>query len=66
MTHFTLNATHRGELMGIPPTGDKVTVTGTGMFHVVDGKIIKWTGNFDYLGIFQQIGLIPPLGEGER
>jgi steroid delta-isomerase-like uncharacterized protein len=64
VTHFTFNGTHEGELMGVPPTGKKVAITGTGVFHVVDGKIVEWTANLDYLGMFQQIGVIPPLGEG--
>jgi steroid delta-isomerase-like uncharacterized protein len=64
VTHFTFSGTHQGELMGVPPTGNKVSITGTGVFHVVDGKIVELTANLDYLGMFQQIGAIPPLGEG--
>jgi hypothetical protein len=30
----------------------------------VDGKIVEWTDNLGYLGMFQRIGAIPPLGEG--
>jgi steroid delta-isomerase-like uncharacterized protein len=64
VTHFTFNGTHEGELMGIPPTGNKVTVTGTGIFHIVDGKIVEWTDNLDYLGMFQQLGMELSPGEG--
>jgi steroid delta-isomerase-like uncharacterized protein len=65
VTRFTFSATHGGDLMGIPPTGKKVSVTGIAIFHVTDGKIVEWWGNMDYLGMFQQLGAIPPLGEGK-
>jgi len=64
VTHFTFTGTHEGELMGIPPTGNKVMVTGTGVFHVVDGKIVEWKDNLDYLGMFQQLGMQLSPGEG--
>jgi steroid delta-isomerase-like uncharacterized protein len=64
VTHFTFSGTHEGELMGIPPTGNKVSVTGTGIFRVVDGKIVEWTDNLDYLGMFQQLGMQLAPGEG--
>ncbi len=41
VTHFTFNGTHQGELMGVPPTGNEVSITGTGVFRVVDGKIVE-------------------------
>jgi steroid delta-isomerase-like uncharacterized protein len=63
VTRFTFTGTHEGALLGVPPTGKEVSVTGTGVFHVMDGKIVEWTDNLDYLGMFQQIGAIPPLGE---
>jgi predicted ester cyclase len=65
VTHFTFTGTHEGELMGVRPTGKEVSVTGTGVFHVVDGKIVEWTYNLDYLGMFQQLEAIPPLGQGD-
>ncbi len=64
VTRITLTATHEGELMGIPPTGNKVSVTGMGVFHVTDGKIVEWWGNMDYLGMFQQLGMVLSPGEG--
>lgn len=64
VTHFTFSGTHEGELMGIPPTGNKVSVTGTGIFRIVDGKIVEWTDNLDYLGMFQQLGMQLAPGEG--
>ncbi len=53
-----------GELMGIPPTGQEVRVTGIGINRVVDGKIVENWGEFDGMGLMQQLGVVPMPGEG--
>ena len=35
---WRLNATHTGNLFGIPPTGKKIDIYEAGFFRVVDGK----------------------------
>jgi predicted ester cyclase len=57
-THWTVRATHTGELMGIPATGKKVMMTGTVIDRIVDGKIAESWVNNDQLGLFQQIGAV--------
>jgi len=47
--------THTGPFLGVPPTGRTVTVPGTGIFSVVDGKIAEEWMLEDFLGIYQQI-----------
>lgn len=47
--------THQGDFMGIPPTGIKVTVPGTGIFRIADGKIAEEWMQEDFLGIYQQL-----------
>ena len=50
--------------MGIAPTGKQVTMTGISIMHIVGGKIVKeWTEE-DMLGMMQQLGVVPPVGEG--
>ena len=51
--------THQGEFMGVPATGNKVTVTGIGIGRLVDGKIVEHWEQFDAMGMVQQIGAIP-------
>ena len=58
-TRWVANGTHLGELMGIAPTGNRVTVAGTSIVRIVDGKIEETWDNYDALGIMQQIGAIP-------
>ncbi|HZU67719.1 MAG TPA: ester cyclase [Ktedonobacteraceae bacterium] len=55
--------THTGELLGIPPTGKSASVRATGIFRVVDGKVAENHVNFDALGMLQQLGIVPPLGQ---
>lgn len=48
-------ATHTGPFLGVPATGRTITVPGTGIFRVVDGKIAEEWMLEDFLGIYQQI-----------
>jgi steroid delta-isomerase-like uncharacterized protein len=55
-TRWTAIGTNSGSLMGMPPTGKQVTVTGIDIFRVQGGKIIERWGNFDLAGMMQQLG----------
>lgn len=59
VTRWRATGTHRGDLMGIPPSGKQTVVTGMGIDRVVNGKIIESWGNFDALGMMMQIGAVP-------
>ena len=65
-TRYTLTGTHTGEFMGIPPTGKQVTVTGMSISRIVDSKLVEEWDNVDTLGMMQQLGVIPPIGQGEE
>lgn len=56
---WTARGTHQGELMGIAPTGRRVTLTGIAIARLVDGKIEEIWENYDALGMMQQLGVIP-------
>ncbi|MFX1577991.1 MAG: ester cyclase [Promethearchaeota archaeon] len=61
---YTWRGTHKGEYMGIAPTGKQVTVTGMNIVHFVGGKGIEsWTSG-DNLSMMQQLGVVPPMGQG--
>lgn len=38
---FTASGTHRGDLMGVPPTGKVVALKGMQMFRIENNKIIE-------------------------
>lgn len=62
-TRWTARATHQGELMGIPPSGNRIEVTGISIDRIVDGKVVESWDNYDALGMMQQIGAIPEPGQ---
>ncbi len=62
VTRWTGRGTHKGELMGIPPTGRHVTVTGIDIERIAGGKVIEAWGEFDAMGMMQQLGVVPPPG----
>jgi predicted ester cyclase len=62
-TRLTVSGTHKGEFMGIPPTGKHVKITGISISHWVDGKSDEVWINNDILGFLQQLGVVPALGQ---
>ncbi len=63
VARWRTHGTHQGELMGIPPTGKQVTVTGIDLFRVAGDKIAEHWAEFDMLGLMQQLGVIPAPGQ---
>ncbi len=59
---LTVTATHTGEFMGIPGTGKRVTFTETHVDQIADGKLVRHDGDWDQVGLLQQLGVIPALG----
>lgn len=62
VTRWRAHGTHRGTLLGIPPTGRQVSVTGVFVERYQDGQIAESWTEFDALGLLQQLGAVPPLG----
>lgn len=60
--HWKANGTHQGEIMGIPPTGKAIEITGTYMAIIRDGLVIEEWGNWDAMGMMVQLGVVPPPG----
>lgn len=51
--------THKGELMGIPPTQKEVTWEGMTIYRFADGKIVEMWWAWDALGLLRQLGVVP-------
>jgi steroid delta-isomerase-like uncharacterized protein len=60
-TRWTGRGTHQGELMGIPPTGKQVTVSGITISQIKNGKVVEEWSNWDTLGMLQQLGVVPEM-----
>ena len=63
VTRWSATGTHTGELMGIPATGKQVTVTGLDINRYSGGKSVEHWGEFDQMGMMQQLGVVPGPGE---
>lgn len=50
---------HQGEFLGMAPTGKKVTASGISIHRIAAGKIAETWNNYDAMGIFQQLGVVP-------
>jgi predicted ester cyclase len=66
VTRWTLRCTHQGEYMGIPATGKQVTYTGINISRHINGKYVEDWGNWDELGLMQQLGMELKPKEGEK
>ena len=60
--HFTARGTHRGEIMGVAPTGREVSLRGINIFRFQDGRITERWGRLDDLGFLRQLGVVPSQG----
>lgn len=54
-TRFTVRGTHDGELLGAPPTGRPVAVTGITVSRCEDGRIAEEWELVDVAGLLQQV-----------
>ncbi len=63
VTRWTAHGTHTGAFRGIPPTGKQAMVTGISISRVADGKFVESWTSFDALGLLQQLGAVPSMGE---
>ena len=63
MSRALLRGTHRGEYLGIAPTGKPVAVMGMVVLRIAQGKFQEGWLMMDNLGLLQQLGVVPPLGQ---
>jgi steroid delta-isomerase-like uncharacterized protein len=64
VTRWTGRGTHQGEFMGVPPSGNRVEITGMTINCVSGSKISETWTIYDALGMMQQIGAMPSSPEG--
>ena len=64
VTRKTFSGTHKGDFMGVPPTGKKGEIGVIDIFCIANGRIAEHWMEGDNLGLMQQLGIIPPPGQG--
>ena len=50
---------HRGEFLGLEPTGREFTMRGIDMYRVTFGKMSEHWNVVDMFGLYQQLGFLP-------
>jgi predicted ester cyclase len=58
-TQKTFTGTHTGEMYGIPPTGQRVSLQYVDILRLRDGKIVEHWLALDQLSFLQQLGVDP-------
>ncbi len=53
---YTVTGTHRGQFLGVAPTGKKISARGVQIARFNNGKMVERWGSSDQLGILKQIG----------
>ena len=59
VTRNTVSGTHRGDFMGVPPTGNSVTYNEIFIARFAGSRIAEIWGIVDLLSQMRQLGLIP-------
>jgi len=54
---YTMRGTHQGEFAGTPATGNKVEISGIGIWRIENGKVVDSREEPDVLGFMQQLGM---------
>ena len=57
---FRLRGTHQGPFYGLEATGRRVDIRGVDLLRIVDGQVVEWIYSEDALGLFEQLGGLPP------
>lgn len=59
VVRHSLHGTHQGSFQGIPASGRQVVVKAMAMLRMENGKATELWLNADFLGLMQQLGVIP-------
>jgi len=59
VTRLTVTGTQHGDLPRIPAAGKQFTVSGIVIFRFQDGKAVEGWMEFNFLGLYRQLGAIP-------
>ncbi len=63
VARLTARGTHQGAVGGTVPTGKQATWTAVHIYRLADGRAVERWGEADFLGLLQQVGEIPALGQ---
>ena len=58
VTRWTGTGTHDGDLAGIAPTGNRVTLPGMEIVRISDGKLVEGWEGYDSINMMRQLGVM--------
>jgi steroid delta-isomerase-like uncharacterized protein len=53
---YTVRGTHRGDMAGLPATGNSMAVGGVSIFEIRDGSIVRHEAFSDFIDVLVQLG----------
>jgi steroid delta-isomerase-like uncharacterized protein len=62
---LTLEGTHTGPGLGVPPSGRAVRIQGIVITRIHNGQIVEGWNSYDQLGLLRQIGALPAVQGGD-
>jgi predicted ester cyclase len=62
ITRIIGSGKHTGEFLGVPATGQQVSMEGIAIHRVENGKLVEHWSTVDALSLMMQIGAIPAPG----
>ncbi len=63
---LSYTGTHKGEFMGLAPTGKKITSKAVDIYRIVNGKLAEYWNVTDNMNIQKQIGAIEITEKGKK
>lgn len=55
---WQMSATHTGEFMGVPASGNRIEITGNDLGVMRDGKLAEMWAEMDMLSVMTQLGAV--------
>ncbi len=62
VARLTVSGTQQGAFLGIPSTSKHATITDIEIFRIANGKAVENWVQADFLGLLQQLGVVPAMG----
>jgi len=63
VTRWTVTGTHKGELMGISPSGKPVEIHGCSVDQIRNGEVVRDFTYWDSAALLRQLGALPPRAD---
>jgi len=64
VSRITACGTHVGELLGVKPNGQRITMTGIAIHRIADARLVEHWSEIDLIGLLQRLGVVPAFAGG--